>query len=64
MDFPRNVVRICMEVPILYFKGSQVEFFLIMMHFCESLFLSANIADPDEMPPCVAFHLVFTICQE
>ena len=34
MDFPIHIDTISMGVPIIYFKGSQVDFSKIMMYFC------------------------------
>ena len=58
MDFPIHIDTIRMELPIVYFKGSQVD---ISKSWCV-LFLKivlvlANSVDPDEMQHCAAFHL-------
>ena len=59
MDFPLNVHILDMELIILYRRGSQVEVYEILMHFCHGdiFFILANRAGPDEMPHYVAFHL-------
>ena len=56
MDYPIHINTISMELFTLYFCTSQN--FNKMMYF-SSLRLSilTNRADPDEMPPYVAFHL-------
>ena len=47
-----------MGLPILYIKGSQIEFSKYdVFLFLEIYFILANSADPNEMPPYVAFHL-------
>ena len=50
-----------MELSILYFKGPQVEISIKMMYIVflslNIVFISANSADSDEMPPYTAFHL-------
>ena len=40
MDFPRNVDRINMELPIWYFKGSHVEMSKLCLSVMKILFLS------------------------
>ena len=46
----------CMELSILYFKGLQVQIFLICCFlFFKSVFILANRADTGEMSPYVAF---------
>ena len=56
-----------MGLPILYFKGSQVEaqleflkFDAFVMKICFYLY---KHSDPDEMPHNVTFIWVFTVCQ-
>ena len=48
-----------MGVPIVYFKGSHVEFFLNFYVFLslKDVLILANSADPDEMQHYAAFHL-------
>ena len=51
MDFPKHVDRISMELPILYFKGSQVGISKLTYDaFLQrrSVFIFTNSADPDE----------------
>ena len=48
--------RISMHLPILHFKGSQVEI-LNYDVFMSLMTISANNADPGEMPSYAAFHL-------
>ena len=48
-----------MELSILYFNVMQVK---LSIKLCisvlgDSVFIQANSADPDEMPPYAAFHL-------
>ena len=44
-----------MELPILYLKGSQVDYdAFLLLRF---VFILANSADPDEMQRYAAFHL-------
>ena len=58
MDFPLHIVTVSMGLPIMYLKGSQVEF---SKSWCisvpEDFLISANSADPDEMQHYAAFHL-------
>ena len=58
MDFPILIDTISMGLPIVYFKGLQVEFlnydaFLSL----KVVLILANSADPDEMQHYAAFHL-------
>ena len=65
VDFPRHVDRTSMDLSILQFKGSHVDFLNsnISLSLKIVCILIANSADPDEMPHNVAFHLwVFTVC--
>ena len=58
MDYTILIDTIRMELSILYFKGLSVKSSIkwcISVH--EDWFISANSADPDEMPPYAAFHL-------
>ena len=48
VDFHIPIDTISMRLPIVRFKGSQVEI---------SLLILANSADPDEMQHYAAFHL-------
>ena len=61
MGFPMHVDRISVELPILYFKGSQnFPWDIINYDALLSLnivFIFANSADPDEMLHYAAFHL-------
>ena len=53
-----HIDTISMELSILYFKGLLVIFFIkLCISVTEFFFILANRADPDEMPPCAAFHL-------
>ena len=58
MDYPIHIASTSMELSILYLKGLPVKF---SINRCISVpkivFILANSADPDEMPPYVAFHL-------
>ena len=54
MDFPIYINTISMGLPIMYFKGSNEEFFQISGI---SIPEGANSADPDEMQHYAAFHL-------
>ena len=58
MDFLLHIDTISMELPIVYFKGSQEEFLNhdVFLSLKVVLFL-ANSADPDEMQHNAAFHL-------
>ena len=58
MDFPIHNDTISMELPIVYFKGSQVEIsnYDVLLSLKIVLIL-ANSADPDEMQHYSAFHL-------
>ena len=57
MDCPIHIDTMSVGLPIVYFKGSQVEFlnhdvFLSL----KVVFIMANNADPDEMQLHAAFH--------
>ena len=58
IDFPIHIDTICMGLPIVYFKGSQVEFLMYDV-FCslKVVLIIANSVDPDEMQHYAAFHL-------
>ena len=47
---------ISMKLSILYLKGFDSQNFYKMMHLCSWRFIWANSADPNKMPPYVAFH--------
>ena len=49
MDFPIHIDTISMGLPIVYFKGSQVEFSLLCFLSLKVALILANSADPDEM---------------
>ena len=55
MDFPIHIDTISMGLPIVHFKGSQVEFYNAILSLKVILIL-ANSADPDEMQHSAAFH--------
>ena len=55
MDYPIHINTISMELFILYFCTSQ-NFDKIYFSVPKDCILT-NSADPDEMPPYVAFHL-------
>ena len=58
MDFPIHIDTISMGLPIVYFKGSQVDFLNYDVFLSLKIILIfANSADPDEMQHCAAFHL-------
>ena len=58
MDFPIYIDTIRMILPIVYFKGSQVEFSkLRVIYVPEDCFILANNTDPDEMQDYTAYHL-------
>ena len=61
MDFPIYIDTISMGLPIVYFRGSQVEFFFSYLVCvpadCFFLISLVNCADADEMPHPAAFHL-------
>ena len=54
MDFPIHIDTISMELPILYFYGSQVEVYKLPL---KVVLILANCTDPDEMQHYAAFHL-------
>ena len=49
MDSPIHTDTISMGMPILYFKGSQVEFSKLLCISVEGFLISANSTDLDEM---------------
>ena len=53
MDFPTHIDTISIRLPILYFKGSQIEF----SKFLKVVLILVKSADPDEMQLYAAFHL-------
>ena len=58
MDFPIHIDTICMGLPIVYLKGSQVEFLNYDVFLSLKVILTfANSADQDEMQRKAAFHL-------
>ena len=61
MDFHIHIDTISMGLPIVYLRGSPVEFSKLCVSVtkgCFNLFLKlANSADPDEMQHYAAFHL-------
>ena len=58
MDFPTYIDTISMGLPILYFKGSQIEFSqLLCISVPKGYFNLSIIVDPDEMQHNAAFHL-------
>ena len=63
LDYPIHIDTICIELSILYFKGLPLK---ISIKWCISVsedsffifvYIFANSADPDEVPPYEAFHL-------
>ena len=61
IEFPIHIDTISMGLPIVYFKGSQVEFSKLLST-CVFLSLKVvliltNSVDPDEMQNYAAFHL-------
>ena len=52
MDLPIHIDAISIELPIVYFKGSQVVFLCLKV-----ILILANSADPDEMQHYAAIHL-------
>ena len=64
MDYPILLDTLTVELSILYFKEVPVK--ISINYVFQSLKLTlilANSADPDEMPPYAAFHLVFIFCK-
>ena len=59
MDFPIHIDTISMGQPIVFFKGSQVEYFLYydVYRSLKIVLILANSAEPDEMQHDAAFHL-------
>ena len=56
----RGLSLICVELPILYFKGSQIEVYklgYISNPSLEIFCIFANSPDPDEMLPYAALYL-------
>ena len=58
MDFPIHSDTICLGLPVVYFKRSQVEFlnFQVFLSLKVVLVLASS-ADSDEMQHYAAFHL-------
>ena len=58
MDVPIHIVTASMGLPIVYFKGSQVNFshYDVVLSL-EAVLILANSTDPDEMKHNAAFHL-------
>ena len=53
-----HIDTIGMDLPILYFKWSQIKFLKFSyISVPDVVCILANSADPDEMPPYAAFHL-------
>ena len=61
MDFPIPIKAIRMGLSIIYFKGSQVEIFRIMMYFDIFCPYLTNSVDPDKMQHYAAFHLALKL---
>ena len=58
MEFPNHIDTMSMGLPIVYFKGSWVEFLKYDVFLSlRVVLILANSADPDEMQFCAAFHL-------
>ena len=58
MDFPKHNHTIRMGQSIMVFKEVTDQNFKIMMYYVpKNCFNLSNNADPDKMPPYVAFHL-------
>ena len=59
MDYPTHIDTTSMELSILYLKGLPGEILLYNYVFMslKIVFILANSADPDEMPPYSAIHL-------
>ena len=60
MNFPIHIDTTSMELPIVYFKGSQIEFSKLLYDVFLSLkvvLIIANSVDSDEMQHNAAFHL-------
>ena len=58
MDFRIYIDTICMGLPIMFFKRSQVVFWKLCVYLSLKIVLVlANSADPDEMQHDAAFHL-------
>ena len=51
----RVYCTLSMDLPILYFMGSQVK--ISKFQYISVPFILASSADPDERPPKVEFHL-------
>ena len=57
--FTVHIVTISMGLPILYFKGSQIEFSkLCYISVYDGCFNLSTIADPDEMQHDVMLHFI------
>ena len=58
MDFPIYIDTISIELPIVYFKGSQVNFLNYDVFLSlKIVFILVKSADPDEMQHYAAFYL-------
>ena len=58
MDFPIHIDTIIKGLPIVYFKGSHVEFLNYdLFPSLKVVLILANSTDPDEMQQFAAFHL-------
>ena len=58
MDFPIYIDTISMGLPIVYLKGTQVDFLTYDVFLSLKIgLIIANSADPDEMQHYAAFHL-------
>ena len=57
MDFPIHIDVICIGLPILYFKGSQVKFSYAVFLSLKGVLILANSADPGEM-----LHFIRVCC--
>ena len=59
MDYPIHIDTISMKFSILYLRVGKSNFYKMMYCVLEDVFILANSANPDEMPPYAAFHLGF-----
>ena len=58
MDFPIHSDTLSMGLPIVHFKGSQVEFSIFdVLLSLKVVLILANSAEADEMQHFAAFHL-------
>ena len=58
MDFAIHIDTIIMGLPIVYFKGSHVEFLNYdLFPSLKVVLILANSTDPDELQQFAAFHL-------